>query len=359
MRTGKDLRSVFLLAMTVWFLACAGTEDQTTDERVNLIHEQALVIDAHAHPKPGAAETVRLGEKTEGFEVDFLTMREGGLDAVFFSAPMLASEAGTLPESERILEGARAVADEVERFGDLAEIALSPEDIVRIHELGKRAVLLGVEALDPFGGDVGVVQRFFDAGIRTVTLPSEPLATPVPAQGDSSDLALNDFGKRVIEEMNRLGMIIDITHTSDRQQLDIIRSSVKPVLASHSCTRALNDIPREMPDSIIRSLAEKGGAICVTFYPGHISPDYPDSTITIEDLVDHIDHIVQIAGPDHVCFGSDFIGSEHHTVGLESAAGLPGITRTLLARGYSRSDIEKILGLNLLRVFEVVQESVR
>jgi len=349
MHTVMVVRAGLMLLAVVSFFACSATRDETLRERANSIHQQAVVIDAHAHPKPSAAETLSLGEKTEAFEVDFLTMKEGGLDAVFFAVPLPGMQSAGLPEPAQILADVEAIADEVERFQDLAEIAQSPDDIARIHALGKRAVLLGVEATDPFGGDIGTLEQMFEAGIRMVTLPSEPLGTP--------ELPLDDFGMRIVAEMNRLGMIIDITHTSDRQQMDIIRTSVKPVVASHSCTRALNDIPRQMPDSIIRSLAEEGGAICVTFYPGHISSDYPDSTITIEDLVDHIDHIVRIAGADHVCFGSDFIGGDHHTVGLESAAGLPGITHTLLERGYSQRDIAKILGENLLRVFESVQES--
>ena len=359
MRSVTNVRAPSLLLTTFCVLSCAGPSDSTQSERANRIHEEAVVIDAHAHPKPGAAETLSLGEKTAAFELDFVTMKEGGLDAVFFSVPFLRSGSDGRPESALILEDARAVADEVERLGDLAEIARTPGDISGIHTVGKRAVLLGVESGDPFGGDIGTLERFFDAGIRMVTLPSEPLTEPVPEHGDQSGSGLNGFGKRVVEEMNRLGIIIDITHTPDSLQLDVIGTSVKPVVASHSCTRALNDVPRQMPDSIIRALAEKGGVICVTFYPGHISGGYPDEAVTIEDLVDHIDHIIQIAGVDHVGFGSDFLGSEHHTVGLESAAGLPAITYTLLQRGYSQGEIEKILGGNLLRVFETVQESVR
>jgi len=181
-----------------------------------------VVVDAHAHPKPHAAEILSLGEKTAAFEVDFLTMKEGGLDAVFFSVPMLRSESDGRPDSVLIVEDARAVADEVERFGNLAEIARSSEDISRIHALGKRAVLLGVEAADPFGGDIGTLERFFDAGIRMVTVPPGPLTEPVPEHGDQSGSGLSSFRTRVVEEMNRLGILIDITHTPDAVHLDII-----------------------------------------------------------------------------------------------------------------------------------------
>ena len=357
MRSMTTLRAPSVLLTALCVLSCARAPESTPWESANRIHEEAVVVDAHAHPKPGAAETLNLGEKTEGFELDFLTMREGGLDAVFFSLPMLSSESDERPESVRIVEDAQAVADEVERLGDLAEIARSPEDISRILTLGKRAVLLGVETPDPFGKDIGALQRFFDAGVRMVTLTPETLTALVSGEGDESGSVLSGFGRRVVEEMNRLGIIIDITHTPDSLQLDIIGTSATPVVASHSCTRALNDVPRQIPDSIIRALAEKGGVICVTFYPGHVSGDHPDRAVTIEELVDHIDHVVRIAGVDHVGFGSDFLGSENHTVGLESAAGLPAITHSLLQRGYSQAEIEKILGGNLLRLLEVVQGS--
>jgi membrane dipeptidase len=357
MRSVKTGRALSILLTALGVLSCARAPDSTPWERAVRIHEDAVVIDAHAHPKPGAAETLNLGEKTASFELDFLTMKEGGLDAVFFSVPMLSSESDERPESVRIVEDARAVADEVGRFGDLAEIARSSEDISRILTLGKRAVLLGVETPDPLGGDIGALQRFFDAGIRMITLTPEALTAAAAGQDDQSDSGLNGFGRRVVEEMNRLGIIIDITHTPDSLQLDIINTSVTPVVASHSCTRALNDVPRQIPDSIIRELAEQGGVICVTFYPGHVSGGYPDETATVEDLVDHIDHIVGVAGADHVGFGSDFLGSENHTVGLESAAGLPGITHSLLQRGYSQQEIEMILGGNLLRVLEWAQAS--
>ena len=201
MITATSFRAGSILLTTVSFLSCSGTSDGTLWERANRIHEQAVVIDAHAHPKPGGAETMSLGEKTGAFELDFITMKEGGLDAVFFSVPLLRSESPGRPESVLILEDAGAVTDEVERFADLAEIAYSPEDILRIHDLGKRAVLLGVEAGDPFGGDVGTVEQYFDSGIRMVTLAAEHVTTPDPGISDRSDLPLNDFGKRVIEEM--------------------------------------------------------------------------------------------------------------------------------------------------------------
>jgi membrane dipeptidase len=348
-------RPELVLFAAVLPLSCSGANDDPLEARVARIHEQAIVIDAHAHPKPGYAEGLNLGERTPGFELDFLTMEEGGLDAVFFSAPLLVAQAEGPPGRAEILEDLGSVVHEVEKLVDLAEIARAPGDMERIHALGKRAVFLGLEAQDPLGGDLGALQQYFDAGVRMITLPPEPLQVSDGQRADSEEGSLNAFGRRVVEEMNRLGIIVDVTHIPDRLQMDVIRASRMPVVASHSCTRALNDVPRQIPDSIIRALADKGGVIAVTFFPGHISSDFEDQAVTIQDLVDHIDHIVRVAGIDHVGFGSDFLGSDTpHPVGLESAAGLPNLTLELVERGYSQKEIEKILGGNLLRVFEAV-----
>ena len=338
-------------------MSCSAEREVFLKRRANRLHEQAIVIDAHAHPKSNEAPYLILGEQTGAIEVDFITMKSGGLDGVFFSVPLLRGQAGLSPGPAQIIADIDTIRDEVEKYGTLAEMAYSPDDIRRIQGSGKRAILLSMETRDPFAGDLNLLKQYYDAGIRMITLPRHPITVPDPDGGDGLDQPMNDFGKHVIEEMNRLGMIIDITHTPDNLQLEIIGTSAHPVVASHSCARALNDIPREIPDSIIEALAEKGGVICVTFYPGHISSGWPDQSVTVTSLVNHIDHIVKIAGIDHVGFGSDFLGSDNHTTGLESSAGLPAITRELLKRGYSRKDIEKVLGGNLLRVFEIIQNS--
>jgi membrane dipeptidase len=344
------------VAATLASLSCTGGEEAQPGSMAQRVHDQAIVVDAHAHPRPGNPDSLNLGEQAGTYELDFLTMGEGGLDAVFFSAPILGGRTGGPTGPDRLMEDLESIVEEVRRHGDLAEVALSSGDIRRSHSLGKRAVLLAIEAADPFEGDVDVLEGYFDAGVRMVTLPPEVLLGSEAGHVDSLSRPLSTLGLGVVHQMNRLGMVIDISHLYDRQQMDVIRASVQPVVASHSCARALNDIPRELPDSVIRALSEKGGVVGVTFYPGHISSDFESRTVTVEDLVDHIDHIVRVAGVNHVGFGSDFLGSDVHTVGLESAAGLPNLTTALLERGYSPGDIEKILGGNLLRVLEGVEE---
>jgi membrane dipeptidase len=357
MKSVQMFRLSATVIMIFSILSCSQSSEESLRERVQKIHEEAIVIDAHAHPKSNEAERLNLGEHTGEIEVDFVSMAEGGLDAVFYSAPLLRGQSGRRPDPEQILKDIDLIHSEVEKYKEMAKPAISPDDIRSIHDSGKRAILLGIETRDPFRGDLNVLKRYYDAGVRMITLTRHPITTPV--EPDSSDaetgtLHLNNFGRHVVREMNRLGMIIDISHASDSLQLDIIQASSLPVVASHSCARALNDIPREIPDDIITVLAEKGGVICVTFFPGHISPKHPDQPVSVEDLVDHIDHIVQLVGTDHVGFGSDYLGSDTKLVGLESAAGLPSITHELLNRGYCREDIHKIMGGNLMRVFEAV-----
>jgi len=321
------------------------------------VHERAIVLDAHAHPKPGAAEALDLGGRTFSFDANLPAMREGGVDAVFYSVPFLGSGRDEPPGPAQVVAHARALVQEVAGLEDMAEMAYSAADIRRIHRLGKRAVLLSIETRDPFQGGPGTLGQYFEAGIRSITMTEERLLDPASAEGSPPDGPLSSFGEDVVREMNRLGILIDISHIPDRLQLDLTQNSREPVVASHSCTRALNDIPREIPDPIIRAMADRGGVIGVTFFPSHISSDFPDQTVTVEDLVDHIDHIVRVAGVDHVGFGSDFLGNPTHTTGLESAAGLPNLTAALLGRGYSNGDVEKILGGNFLRVLEEVGDT--
>jgi membrane dipeptidase len=352
MHFAMNLGAGAILLALVSLPSCSRPSEHTTPARASRIHEQAVVIDAHAHPKLNEADSLSLGEKQWMIETELSTLDEGGLDAVFFNSPLLGPSQEGQPQSVEVLADIRYITGEIERFGHLAEIARSARDIQRINALERRAILLGIETPDPFGKDLGSLAAYYSAGVRMITFPLPPEAMGEPTQGVVEVPPLTPFGTRVVEEMNRLGMIIDVSHTPDRWKMDIISSSVDPVVASHINARALNNDPRQMPDSIIRAMVQKGGVICVTFYPGHISSDFPDQVVTVERLVDHIDHIVEVAGIDHVGFGSDFLGSETHTVGLESAQELPNLTRSLLERGYSLEEIEKIMGGNLLRLLE-------
>ena len=403
----KGKSFVVLFGLMVLFIVLsmpAQDKDEELWKKAREIHFDAIVIDAHAHPMtsqgmmPDAVpDNLDLGKKTEYSTVDFISMKEGGLDAAFFSIPLLNNLNRGNP-TKRILDDIVLMRSHVEKYSSLAEIALAPSDIRRIHNSGKRAVLFGIESQDFLEGHTVMLEAYFKMGVRMITVGHtkiDPIAdTDSEEAGESG---LSRFGKDVIREMNRLGMLIDITHVPDNLQLSIIEESRAPVIASHSCVRALADRPREIPDGILKELAKKGGAIMITFHSAHLSNEYAArfneafgkfdaekkkleekfkdnmkelaeqykilkdrifiKGLDIESLIDHIDHAVNVAGIDHVGLGSDFISRIGAPIGLETAAGYPLITYHLLKRGYKAEDIKKILGGNLLRIFYEVQKT--
>jgi membrane dipeptidase len=333
-------------------------------EKARKIHAEALVLDAHAHPVIGGNNPridLELGRKTGKSQVDFITMKEGGLDGLFLALPLVKEEDRDKPV-KMILDSIEIIKNHVQKYPQLAEIVLTPAEIRKIHEAGKRAVLLSIEYPDRLGGRIEMVEEYYKRGIRSITITHDEIDR-LENEG-SIEGRLSDFGRDVIEEMNRVGMLIDITHASDKLQLGAIQASRAPVIASHSCMRALYDKPRNISDDMLKAMADKGGAVMVTFASGHLSKEYAEKaekegvsppSVNIEVLIDHIDHAVKTIGADHVGLGSDFVGHVN-PVGLETASGLPLITYHLLKRGYSKKDIKKILGGNLLKILERVEE---
>jgi len=333
-------------------------------EKARKIHEEALVLDAHAHPVIGGNNPridLELGRKTGKSQVDFITMKEGGLDGFFLALPLMKEEDRDKPV-KMILDSIEIIKNHIQKYPQLAEIVINPAEIRKIHEEGKRAVLLSIEYPDRLGGRIEMVEEYYKRGICSITITHDEIDR---LEDESSiERRLSDFGRDVIEEMNRVGMLIDITHASDKLQLGAIKASRAPVIASHSCMRALYDKPRNISDDMLKAMAEKGGAVMVTFASGHLSREYAEKAekkegsppgVNIEVLIDHIDHAVKTIGADHVGLGSDFVGHVN-PVGLETASGLPLITYHLLKRGYSEKDIKKILGGNLLNILEKVYE---
>ena len=387
---------VWLVAPLLWLDPCQMNGQEKDDvlwKKACRIHDEALVIDAHGHPQLSSAPdptALDLGRKTENSLIDFVTMKQGGLDAVFMAMP-LRGEADRDNPVKGILESIERIRQQVGQYSDLAEIALSPSDVQRIHKSRKRAVLLSTEFPGHLVGNIENVERYYRQGVRSFTLTSDQLLRS--DTGDQEE-GLSAFGRGVVKEMNRLGMLIDISHAGDPQQLAVVRESKAPVVASHSCVRALNAKPRNIPDNILKAIAEQGGVVAVTFSSNHLSKDYAEQfqrarvdyeaakakiekvlegneeelegkldelrsrlfpkRVSIDLLMDHIDHAVEVAGIDHVGLGSDFVGTSN-PIGLETAEGLTLITYHLLKRGYREEDIKKILGANLLRVFEEVQ----
>jgi membrane dipeptidase len=403
----KKIISFVLLFFLFLFITNNTSLAQEIDEelwkKAMEIHFKAIVIDAHAHPMtsyiitPDAMpDNLDLGKKTEYSSVDFITMKEGGLDAVFFALPLL-NDINEGNPTKKIFDDIVLMRSHVDKYSNLAEIALTPSDIRRIHNSGKRAIMLSIEYPNCLEGHTVLLEAYHKMGVRLITIGHtkiDPIAdTDSEEAGESG---LSRFGKEVVREMNRQGMLIDITHVPDNLQLSIIKESKAPIIASHSCIRALNDRPREIPDGILKELAKKEGAIMITFHSAHLSSEYAakhneafekfntekkkleeklknnkaelakqlkvlkERTFTkgvdIELLIDHIDHAVKVAGIDHVGLGSDFIAGIGGPIGLETATGYPLITYHLLKRGYKGEEIKKILGGNLLRIFSEAQK---
>jgi membrane dipeptidase len=395
-RPNRQFFFIILCVFLNFSVTSAGETDKEIWEKARKIHEEAIVIDAHAHPMIHLYMTshfLDLGNKTGRSQTDFVTMKEGGVDAVFLSLP-LAGDMGSDNTSKEIMDDIEVVREEIEKNSRLASIASTPSDIKKIHDAGKRAVMFSIEYPGSLEGRPEKLELYYQKGIRLITIAHGKIERIAESDTeDAGESGLSQYGKAVVAEMNRLGMLIDVTHCPDRLQRDILKESEVPIVASHSVTRALHNIDRNIPDDILEAIAAKGGVVCMTFYCGHLSKEYtekvqeprqifnkernrlrkelkdnPDELnkklleldkkifppgVDIEMLIDHIDHAVKVAGADHVGLGSDF-GGIHNPIGLETAAGYPLITYYLIKRGYKEEDIKKILGGNLLRVFERV-----
>lgn len=368
--------------------------------RAAAIHEAAIVIDGHNDlpwrlRKRFKADFTEfdLAERHQHGHTDIPRLREGGVSAQFWAAYV---------PTEFIGRGAARIAFEqidlikrmTARYAEL-EMAYSAADVRRIKSSGRIASLIGVEGGHAIENSLGILRSFYELGARYLTLThSDTIDWADAATDRPRHSGLTDFGEEVVREMNRLGMLVDISHVSAKTMADVLRVSRAPVIASHSNARSVADHARNVPDDILSGVAEGGGVVMVNFSSGFITPegaaaardmfevwrqlrsDHSDDAVlertwrewrdehpvpraTLADLVDHIDHIVQIAGVDHVGLGSDFDGIEVVPEGLEDVSRFPALTEELLRRGHSQTEIVKILGENLLRAMEGAEEAAR
>src|ERR1700687_2813322 len=358
------------------------------------IHFASLVFDTHADtPQRLFFDQFDLGSRDAEGCVDIPRLREGGVGAIFFALWVPVEITGS-EATRRARDLLDAVVKQIEIHGDDLALATSSKEVRRARVENKIAVLLGIEGGHAIDNDLAILREFHARGVRYMTL-THNAATE---WADSSNAAarhngLTDFGKQVIREMNRLGMLADISHVSDPTFYDVLETSRAPVIASHSCCRALCDAPRNLDDAMIKALAARGGVIHITFHDGFLSQEYANANralaseiasheqavsqkfgenearnlmelqrlsdesiragklpqVSWERIVDHIDHAVGVAGADHVGVGSDFDGA-FMPAGMEDAAKFPLITEGLLKRGYGEVGIRKILGENTLRV---------
>ena len=364
------------------------------------IHKRAIAVDMHADTVQRMLdEHVDLQQQLSHGHFDAVRARAGGLDAQFFSIwvePQLFGGGG--PRAvKRADDQIAAIREMAEKHPETWEIATSAADIRRAAQDGKIAALFGLEGGYAIDEKLENVQRYYDLGVRYMS-PAWSVSTSwAGSSGDDAGASrgLNDFGKSVVREMNRLGMMVDVSHVSDKTFWDIVNTSTKPVVATHSACRAITNVPRNLTDDMIRALAHTGGVVNVIFYPEHIEPGWSElkkkidveiaplvqqaseaepgdavqkklardrvrqreyarrlPPVYVSRIVDHIDHIVKLVGVDHVGIGSDFDGVQATTADLSTVADLPNLTKELLKRGYSEADVDKILGGNMLRVMD-------
>jgi len=377
------------------FLArCTSADDIA--ERAHQLHFSSIVLDTHADtPQRLLAGTFDLGKRDAEGHVDIPRMREGGLNAQFFSIFITGKTLGP-PAIQQALDQIDLVRQNVQQHGKDLALATNAEEIRRAHAQGKIAILMGIEGGHMIGNDIRMIRVYSALGVRYMTLAHfyndewADSSTDKPAHN-----GLTHFGKEVVREMNRQDMLVDISHVSDKTFYDALEVSRVPLIASHSSVRAISNHPRNMSDDMIKVLAAKGGVMQINYERNYLSEEYRtafaavagdvsrmeekfkkecgDDNVCIgkaeirlekelaeagklphvswEKIIEHIDHVVRLVGPDHVGLGSDFDGADMPD-GLEDCSKLPKITEALLRKGYSEEDIRKILGGNILRVME-------
>ncbi len=365
-------------------------------EKARKIHFSSIVLDTHIDVTPKLQTNWKFAEEHKEGAVDLPRMKRGGLNGLFFSIYM----SGTVT-------GPKAVNDSIERIAAVHKLAAdmpgdvllctTAADVRRAHREGKIAALLGMEGGHMINNSLAILRMYAALGVRYLTLTHSVNTDWADSSGDTpKHNGLTDFGNDVVRELNRLGVMVDISHVADKTFWDALAVSRAPMIASHSSCRALSDHPRNMTDEMIKALAAKGGVIQINYLDGFIGSDLAEynkkRTLVMKELekdlpgtdreailkrreeatkrlgappkvgweviVEHIDHAVKLVGADHVGLGSDFDGGSM-PVGMEDCAQLPKITEALLKKGYSESDIRKILGENTVRLLADVERVAR
>ena len=356
----------------------------------NKLHQSAFVLDSHCDTPIRLLNGASLSERGAEGHFDFIRMKEGGLNAAFFAIytpNTLEPDAAT----RRAMQMVARTYDAVEANSETVAVALSADDARENFENGLASIFLGMENGDPIQKDLSLLRLFYDMGVRYMTLTharnNEICDSCAPKEKRWN--GLSPFGIEVVKEMNRLGMLIDVSHISDEAFWDVIKHSDSPVVATHSCCRALANHPRNLTDEMILAVAKTGGVVQINFYPPFLNSTYAEKFWPLcdqfeeaeklwkenpekyqaeydlakaemealerpsyKEIVDHIDHVVKLAGPMHAGIGTDFDGIEVTPEGMEGVDKLPLITEELLARGYNEDDIKLILGENFLRLLD-------
>jgi membrane dipeptidase len=395
---------VILLAAGELFAQAPGRQKRTvTDDEVMRVHQSALLIDTHNDVTSATVAGLDIGKPNTDHMTDVGRMKKGGMGGQFFAAYVAASYVEGNRSAHRALEMIDTVKhDIVAQHPDDFFFATTAEDIRRAHREHKIAALIGIEGGHAIEDSLRLLRLYYELGVRYMTLTHSNSNHWADSSGDPKkpNNGLSPFGKEVVAEMNRLGMIVDISHVADKTFWDALEVSKAPIFASHSSCRAISPVPRNMTDEMIVALAKKGGVIQINFSCDFLSPAVaksnegsadkiraerdrlipkyandpdglrkamaearktvgaaPGPRATLADVVKHVNHVAQIAGVDAVGLGSDFDGIGCAPEGLDSVDKWPNLTRALLEEGYTASDIRKIYGENTLRLMEAVERA--
>ncbi len=385
--------------------AASETEEQLIARALE-IHDRVLTFDSHADTplrmiEPGFDMAERHDPNETGSKVDYPRMKEGGLDAIFFAAFVaqdIRDDDGNGRAKTLALQMIDAVIESTEKNAETVGLALNPDDAYALEKEGKRAIYIGIENGYPIGDDLSNIELFYDKGVRYITLvhsTNNDIADSATDSKGAEHGGISKLGEDVVREMNRLGVMVDVSHGSEEVFYDAIALSKAPIIASHSNARAVTEHDRNMSDDMLRLMAENGGVVQLTMLSNYLRDEpanperdaavealrasmkpasemtreereaardafrelnekFPVPSATVKDVVDHIDHIVKIAGIDHVGIGCDFDGGGGID-GIFDASEVMNITIELVRRGYTEEQIEKIWSGNLMRVFREVQ----
>jgi membrane dipeptidase len=347
----------------------AGNADRNVSDEARKIHNAGLLFDGH-NDLPwqirklgnGSLDKVDITQRHPELHTDIPKLKESGLKAQFWSVYVSADTMDTQDALLRTLEQIHIVDEMLKRYPEVFEQAWTADDIERIAATGKIASMMGVEGGHSIEEELGNLQRFYDRGVRYMTLThSRSLPWADSCTGEVISDGLSPFGEEVVREMNRLGMLVDLSHVSPATMKDALRVSAAPVIFSHSSARAICDHVRNVPDDVLKLLPENGGVVMINFFSSFVVPTAElerdkQARGTLGTVVDHIEHVINVAGIDHVGIGSDYDGVSRLPVGLEDVSTYPAITQELLNRGYSAEQIHKILGGNILRVLRQAEQ---
>ena len=384
------------------FLAAAVTADDIS-ARAKKLHFSCIVVDTHDDTTQRFLDgRFDIGERSSSGSIDVPRMKEGGLGAIFFSIWIPSKVTG--PEAvNRAMAQIDAVREQVRKHPKDMVLATTAAEIREARKQGKIAALMGVEGGHMINANLGVLRSYAALGVRYMTLTHSGNDEWADSSTDKAvHNGLTDFGKEVVREMNRLGVIVDISHVSDKTFYDALETSKAPLFASHSSCRAICDAPRNMTDQMMKDLAAKGGVVQINYHVGFLSQEFRDAEkanpeinkaisaevtkrcgenegcqlmegdritreyveqgklprVDFSKIIEHIDHAVKVAGVEHVGLGSDFDGA-NMPYGMEDATKLPNVTEALLKKGYSEGEVKKILGENTLRIMTEVERVSR